>query len=341
MLAVILFRESQCIRNNHFVIKRNAGHNLVVSFFAQVVVQSGGVDLLLAVFGMRQFGCQVTIVGQKQHTGGVAVKASNGVDALTTCVFHQVCHFVTFLRIIGSGNAVLGFVEQHVHFLLAAYCLVVELDDVSRENLGTEFAYYLTIYGNHSGLNEIVGLTTRANTCVGEEFVQTNRLRRVFVFLFILHAFLRRILGIGSGAALALFVHSGTTAETAFALLRFAAVPGLADIIIYCVRTRVSIGSTRTLFENRFACVVKARTRNKAFAVLAKSWTRGRLLRSVGTFAARSIWFVRTGRERSLCARSSTLRRRVIGCALITAAGLARVESLTRTAVRVGRSFRV
>ena len=54
---------------------------------------------------------------------------------------------------------------------------------IRRQYFGAEVIDYLTIDGDDTGLNEIIGLTARTDTCVRQELIQTNRLRRVLVLL--------------------------------------------------------------------------------------------------------------------------------------------------------------
>ena len=154
------------------------------------------VDLLLQVLRMGQLGSQVTIVRQQEHTSGVAVQTTNGVDALRTSVLHQIHHGLTLLRIVTGRHVVLRLVEQHIDLLLDGHGLIVELHLVGTQDLGTQLCYHLTIHGDDTSLDKLISLTTAADTCIGQEFVQAQRLIGIIVDLLVLNALLQAVLSI-------------------------------------------------------------------------------------------------------------------------------------------------
>ena len=180
MLAILL-RELQCIGDDTLVVKNHSGTKDSFIYLLQVAIQRSGVDLFLIEFGVRQFGSQVTIVGQQEHTCCVAVEATYRIDTLGTSVANDINYRVALLRIVGCSNGIFRLIEQDIHLMLAANGLVVETHLIGRQHFGTQRISHHAVDGNHTGLDKIIGLTTRADACVSQEFIQTNRFRRVFV----------------------------------------------------------------------------------------------------------------------------------------------------------------
>ena len=134
------------------------------------------VDLLLDELGVSQFGGQVAVVGQQEHTGGVTVQAAYGIDTLLTGALHQVEHGGTAVGIVGGGDAVLGLVQEDVALALGGDDLAVELHYVGSGDLGAQFGYDLVVDLHQTGGDTLVGLASGADTGVGHELVQTDRL---------------------------------------------------------------------------------------------------------------------------------------------------------------------
>ncbi len=146
---------------------------------------------------MRELRCEVAIVGKQEHASGVAVETSDGIDALGAGILDKVHNGLALLRVVAGGDIVLRLVEEDIDLLLDADGLVVEAYLVGAEHLGAQLRNNLSVDSDDAGLYELIGLTTAADTGIGEELVQTYRLVGVEVLLFVLNAFLQRILGIG------------------------------------------------------------------------------------------------------------------------------------------------
>ena len=179
------------------VLQCDALGNLLHIVSRNSLVQVNVIDFLLQKLGVRQLRSQVAIIGKQQHTGGVAVQTTNGIDTLGTSILNKVHHRLTLLGIIAGGNVVLGFVQQHINFLLQCNGLVVETDVVGAHHLGTQLVDNLTIDSHHTSLDKLVGLATAANTGISQELVQTDGLIGIEVLLLIFNTLLQRILGIG------------------------------------------------------------------------------------------------------------------------------------------------
>ena len=67
---------------------------------------------------------------------------------------------------------------------------------ICAQYLGSQFRHNLTIDGDNASLDELISLTTTANTCIGKELVQTKRLVRINVDLLVLDTLLHAILSI-------------------------------------------------------------------------------------------------------------------------------------------------
>ena len=190
------------------ILELDALCNLREIMSGNSLIEIDVVDLLLEVLGMRQLRGEVAIVGEEEHTRGVTVETTNGVDALGAGVLDQVHNSLALLRVIAGGDVVLGFVEEHVDLLLDRDGLVVELHLIGAQHLGAQFGDHLSIDGDHTGLDELISLATAADTSVGEVLIETHRLVGIIVDLLVLDTLLQAILGIGVivGSALTLVV---------------------------------------------------------------------------------------------------------------------------------------
>ena len=72
----------------------------------------------------------------------------------------------------------------------------MELHLIGTQDLGSQFCDDLTIHGYDTCLDELISLTTTADTCVCQELIQTQRLIGIIVDLLVLNAFLHAILSI-------------------------------------------------------------------------------------------------------------------------------------------------
>ncbi len=73
----------------------------------------------------------------------------------------------------------------------------MEADLVGTQHLGSKLCHHLSIDSYDTSLYELVGLAAAAHSCICKELVQTYRLVRVEMLLFILDALLKAVLGVG------------------------------------------------------------------------------------------------------------------------------------------------
>lgn len=201
------------------ILQLDTFSNLLHIGSGNVLVEIDVINLLLEELRMRELGSQVTVVGEQEHTRGVAVETAYGIDALRADILHEIHHGLALLRIVAGGDIVLGFIEQHIHFLLQSDGLVMEHHLIGAEHLGAELGNHFPIDLHYACLDELIGLTTAANAGIGEELVQTNGLVGIEVLLLIFYAFLQRILGIGIIAAALLLAITATLLITAALLI--------------------------------------------------------------------------------------------------------------------------
>jgi hypothetical protein len=176
---------------------------------------------------VREFAGQFTVVGEQEHTRGVAVQTAYGINALGTCVFHQFHHRLAVLGVVAGGYVVLGLVEQHINLLLDVHGLVVEYHAVRALYLGTQLGYDLSVHAYQSGRDECVGLATAANTGVSQVAVQADSLVGIILNRLVLYLLLQAVFGmrvIVCGAWLAL--------ESALALLETSLLAGLETSLL-------------------------------------------------------------------------------------------------------------
>ena len=155
------------------------------------------VDFLLQELRMSQLRSQVTIVGQKQHTSGVAVQTTNRIDAFLAGSLNKVHNSLALLGIVAGGDIVLRLVQQHIDLLLHLDRLIVEQHLISAQHLGTQFGNHFAVDLDDTCCDELVSLTTTADTCISQELIQTKGLVGIVVLLLILDTLLQRVLSIG------------------------------------------------------------------------------------------------------------------------------------------------
>ena len=192
------------------ILQLDTFSNLLHIGSGNVLVEIDVINLLLEELRMSELGSQVTVVGEQEHTRGVAVETTYGIDALRANILYEIHHGLALLRIVAGGDIVLGFVEQHIYFLLQSDGLVMEHHLIGAEHLGAKFGNHFPIDLHYACLDKLIGLTTAANAGIGEELVQTNGLIGIEVLLLILDTFLQRILGIGIIAAALLLAITAT-----------------------------------------------------------------------------------------------------------------------------------
>ena len=287
------------------ILQLNALSDLLQILGSHVLVKEDMIDLLLEELRMRQFAGKLTVVGQQQHTGGVAVQTAYRIDALRTCVLHEIHHSLALLRIITGSDVVLRLVEQHIYFLLKCDRLIVELHDIGAEHLGAELCDDLVIDRHHTCLDELISFTTRADAGVGQIFVQTDRLVRVDVLLLVLDTLLQAILSIGivSRAVLsiaALTVVAALTVITALALLTITALLTIAALLTGLIAT-LTLLAIAALLTGLIAALALL-----TIAALLTGLVAALLARLVTTLLARLITTLLTGLIATLLARLIT-----------------------------------
>ena len=243
VLAVFV-GELQSIGDDLFVVQSYTMADRYFVLLFQVAVKNYRVDFLLAELGVSQFGSEVAVVGEQKHACCVAVEASYGVDALGAGVLDNIHNCTALLRIVGCGDAVLGFVEEYIYFTLAFDRLVVEHYLVGRQHFSSEAVHDLSVDCNHASLDEVVRFASAAEAGVGEVLVQTDGFSRILVSLAVLHLF-----ALGVHAAVVLWLRVSVVA-----LLRPVAAVCLAatgNTLVVTTGALVAVG--RTLY----ACSIR------------------------------------------------------------------------------------
>ena len=156
------------------IVEFNAVGDVLHVLLADGLVGPYLVDFLLDILRVGEFGCQVTVVGEQEHTGGVAVKSSHGIDAFLTSTLDEVHDGLAAVGIVTGGDAVFGLIEQDVALLLGGYDLAIIFYNVLGGNLHTEFGDYLAIDLDKALLDVFISHTARADAGVGHELVQAN-----------------------------------------------------------------------------------------------------------------------------------------------------------------------
>ena len=285
-MTAVRFGELESVGRDALVVQYDAGTNDRLIHLFQLAVERNGVDLLLVELGMGQLGCQITVIGEQQHTGRVAVETTYRVDALGTGVTDDINDRMTFLRVISRGDGVLGFVEQNIYLALTANRLVMETDIIRRQHFDAEVIDGHPIDGDDTCLNEIICLTTRAYTCVSKELVQTYRLGRILVLLTIDLLLVRRIDAV---------IAFGTLSErTVRALGALTAERTLRTIVVVrTLRTARTIGTFTTERTLRTLAVETKGFRSVVVSLTGKSRTsRYRLTLSAKTRTGSAFAFI-------------------------------------------------
>ena len=143
-------------------------------FLGDVFVGPDVIDFLLHEFRMGELRCEVAVIGQKEHAGGVAVEAAYGVDALLAGVLDDVEHSGASVGIIAGGDAVFRLVEKHVAFAFGSHDLFIVFHHVVAFDLCSEFGHDFAVDLHFAGLDEFVGLAAGADAGVGHIFVKTD-----------------------------------------------------------------------------------------------------------------------------------------------------------------------
>ena len=194
LVAIISILYSICL--DFTIFQGDTLTDLIHIVSCQVLVEVNVINLLLQELRVSKLRSQVTIVGQEKYTCCITVETAYRIDTLRTNILYEVHHSLALLRIIAGCNIILWLVEQYVYLLLQSYRSVVELHLIGTKDLGTQLGNYLTIDSYQTCLDELISLTARANTSIGEELVQAQWLCWVDVLLLIFDTLLHAILSI-------------------------------------------------------------------------------------------------------------------------------------------------
>ena len=194
LVAIISILYSICL--DLTIFQGDTLTDLIHIVSCQVLIEMNVINLLLQELRVSKLRSQVTIVGQEKYTCCITVETAYRINTLRTNILYEVHHSLALLRIIAGCNIILWLVEQYVYLLLQSYRSVVELHLIGTKDLGTQLGNNLTIDSYQTCLNELISLTARANTSIGEELVQTQWLCWVDVFLLIFDTLLHAILSI-------------------------------------------------------------------------------------------------------------------------------------------------
>ena len=123
----------------------------------------------------------------------------------------------------------------------------MEADLIGAQHLGTQFGHHLTIDGDDTCLDELIGLTTTADTGISQEFVQTNRLIGIIVLLLILNTFLQAVFSIGIIAGSVGTITATLLAIATLALLAIAALALLIAATLLTIATLTGLTVAATL----------------------------------------------------------------------------------------------
>ena len=252
-MLTVAFRKLQGIGDDTLVVQYDTGANDRLIYLVQLLVKRDGIDLLLVKLRMGQFGCQVSVVGEQQHTRRVTVQTTYRIDTLGAGRTNDIDHRVTLLRVIGRGHRVLGFIKQDIDLAFPTNGLIMEAYVIRRKHLHAQTIRHLTIDRDHTGLDKIIGLTTGTYTGIGQVFIQTNRLRRIFVLLTIVLLF---TFGIESVVA---FRFVKRTTRTALAVL----MKARTLLVAFALETRTGLVFAITLKTRTGLLSVSVKTRTR------------------------------------------------------------------------------
>ena len=137
-MMTVSLGELECIGDDALIVKYDTCTKNGFVNRIEFAVQRSGIDFLLAELRMGQLGCQVTVVGQQQHTGGVAIETADRINTLSAGIANNVNHRFTLFGIVGRSDGVLGLVEQDIYFPFAANRLIVESYLIGRQHFRAE-----------------------------------------------------------------------------------------------------------------------------------------------------------------------------------------------------------
>ena len=157
--------------------------------FGDVAVGPDMIYFLLHEFGVSELGGEVSIVGEQEHAGGVAVKTTHGIDSLFASILDNVEHGGASVGIVACGDTVFGLIEEDVAFAFGSYDLAVIFHDVATADLGAEFGHYFSIYLHQAAGDIFISFATRADAGVGHKLIEANFFIRIDVVEYVVDLF--------------------------------------------------------------------------------------------------------------------------------------------------------
>lgn len=157
LVAVVLGGVRNCVGMDFAVFEFDAVGDALHIVFGYVFIGPYVIDFFLDVFGVSEFGGEVAVVGEQKDAGGVAVETAYGIDAFVAGSFHEVHNSEAAVGVVGSGDAVLWFVEKDVAFAFECHNFVIVFYNVAVRNFSSEFGYNLTVYFYEALLDEFIG----------------------------------------------------------------------------------------------------------------------------------------------------------------------------------------
>ena len=125
---------------------------------------------------MCELLCDFTVVCEHEDTGGVLVKTTYREHSCRASL-EEVHDGLVCVRVACCGDKSLRLVHHDVYLGLTLESLAVEPYVIGSDvDLGSELCDYLSVDCNHSGEDEVVGLSSRAYARVGDELVETDHL---------------------------------------------------------------------------------------------------------------------------------------------------------------------
>ena len=247
------------------VVELNAVGDVLHVLLADGLVGPHLVDFLLDILGVGELGREVTIVGEQEHTSGVAVQTSHGIDAFLTGTLDEVHNGLAAVGVVAGGDAILGLIEQDVALLLGGYNLSIVFHNVLGGDFHAEFGSYLAVDLDETLLDVFIGYTTRADAGVGHELVQADLHVGIDSGLLIDDALglgCKAHLGLGTLALGALLIAALLALLVAALTLLVAALLALlvATLLALLVTTLTLLVTTLTLLVTALTLLVTALT---------------------------------------------------------------------------------
>ena len=156
------------------VLKLDAVGYALHVVLGDVVVGPYVINLFLYKLGVCELGSKVAVVGEQEHTGGVAVETTYGIDAFLTRALDEIHDGETSVGVVARGDTVFGLVEKYVALLLEGHHLAVILHDIAVADLGAELGDYLAVDLDETLEDVFVGFAARAESSVGHELIETK-----------------------------------------------------------------------------------------------------------------------------------------------------------------------